>query len=163
MYFTRQSLILPGVQALGPGMGGAGFWNTLYIFYKKLEMFISDEITVNGLLMNLMTLCVKEQCCEYWNYISTNLFVTHCSREMVCTLKVYFIVNLKCCFSFDFKWFIICICPLGPGLGRNKLMLCSRLCLASHGENVNAGCGKIIYYLFLDEINRKCASLRWIY
>ena len=25
MYFTRQSLILPGVQPLGPGMGGQGF------------------------------------------------------------------------------------------------------------------------------------------
>ena len=41
-------------------------------------------------------------------------------------------------------------------LGRNKLILC----LASREENVNAGCGKIIYYLFLDEINRKSACLR---
>ena len=39
-------------------------------------------------------------------------------------------------------------------LGRNKLILC----LASHGENVNAACGKIIYYLFLDKINRKCTK-----
>ena len=45
---------------------------------------------------------------------------------------------------------------LNLGLGRNKLMSC----LASHGENVDAGFGKIIYYLFLDEINQKCASLR---
>ena len=41
-------------------------------------------------------------------------------------------------------------------LGRNKLMLC----LASHVENVNAACAKIIYYLFLDEINRKCAKFK---
>ena len=41
-------------------------------------------------------------------------------------------------------------------LGRNKLILC----LASHGKNVNAGCGKIIYYLFLDKINQKCAKYK---
>ena len=39
-------------------------------------------------------------------------------------------------------------------LGRNKLILC----LASHGENADTGCGKIIYDLFLDEIDQKCAT-----
>ena len=34
------------------------------------------------------------------------------------------------------------------------------LCLESHGENINAGQGKIIHYLFLDEINRKSAKFK---
>ena len=42
------------------------------------------------------------------------------------------------------------------GLGQKKLILC----LASHGESLDAQCGKVIYFLFLDEINRKCANYK---
>ena len=41
-------------------------------------------------------------------------------------------------------------------LGQKKLILC----LASHCESLDAQCGKIFYYLFLDEINRKCAKCK---
>ena len=40
----------------------------------------------------------------------------------------------------------------GNHLGPKKLILC----LASHGENLDAQCGKHFYFLFFDEINRKC-------
>ena len=45
MYFTRQSLILTGVQPLGPGMG-AGFWNTLYTFYYLIMVGMFFIITI---------------------------------------------------------------------------------------------------------------------